>query len=362
MPHSSAPEIRSNVDLSGLSSFRLPARAAELVVLDSPEQVEALPASDAPELVLGGGTNTLFIGDFPGRIILNRMRGLNFRRDGDSVLVTAAAGENWHALVRRCLDQGLYGIENLAMIPGSVGAAPMQNIGAYGVELSDLFERLTARDRLDDRWVTLERDACHFGYRDSRFKSSDRDRFLITEVTLRLSRTFRPNIGYASLAGELERLKIEQPSARQLAAAVMRLRRHRLPDPARLPNAGSFFKNPVVARTQADELLAEHPELPHWPMPEGRVKLAAGWLIETLGWREQSVGDIGVYRNHALVLVNHGRGSGDELLALIDAVRRSVHEHFGISLEAEPQLVGVPASTDLNADPASTSDPLERRE
>lgn len=358
MPVKSAPEVRSNADLTALSSFRLPARAAELVVLDTPEQLETLPVSDQPELVLGGGSNTLFVGDFPGRVILNRLRGLSFRRDGEAVLVTAAAGEDWHTLVRRCLDEGLYGIENLIMIPGSVGAAPMQNIGAYGVELSDVFEQLRARDRRDGRWVTLDRDDCRFGYRDSRFKSIERDRFLIAEVTLRLSPTFRPNTDYASLAGELERLQIEEPSPRQLAAAVMRLRRHRLPDPARLPNAGSFFKNSILERTQAAELLAEHPELPHWTMPDARIKLAAAWMIETLGWKGKSVGDVGVYGNHALVLVNQGRGSGDELLALVDRIRRSVYEHFGVALEAEPRLIGVPDSFASEAEP-SISDPRD---
>lgn len=336
-----APEIIPNADLTDLSTFRLPARAAELVRPESPDQFQALPPFEGPELILGAGSNTVFVSDFPGRVVINHMRGISMESDGDDVLVSAAAGENWHALVRRCLDEGLYGLENLIMIPGSVGAAPMQNIGAYGVELADSFECLHALDRLTGEHVRLSRSECRFAYRDSRFKSTDRDRFLIIEVTLRLSRRFSPVTGYASLAVELERVGANhRPAPRQLAAAVMRLRRHRLPDPARVPNAGSFFKNPIVERNTAEDLLASHPDLPHWPMPDGRIKLAAAWMIERLGWKGQSMGPVGVYRHHALVLVNHGGATPGELIGLITAISDSVEQAFGVTLETEPNLVG----------------------
>lgn len=335
-----APEVARDADLTALSSFRLPARAAELVCIHSLDQLAGLPPPPGPELVLGGGSNTIFLADYPGRVIVNHMRGIRTRVCGDDVLVSAAAGENWHALVRRCLDQGLHGIENLVMIPGSVGAAPMQNIGAYGVELADVFESLEALDRQTGRVVTMGRRDCRFAYRDSRFKSVERDRFLIGGVTLRLSRRFKPNSAYASLTAELDRLRIDQPTARQLAAAVMRLRRHRLPAPSRLANAGSFFKNPVVEAEVAASVLAEHPGLPHWPMPEGRCKLAAAWMIEQLGWKGRSLGRVGVYRNHALVLVNHGGAGPAELARLVQAVTDSVRQSFGLTLEPEPRLVG----------------------
>ncbi|NBD96342.1 MAG: UDP-N-acetylmuramate dehydrogenase [Gammaproteobacteria bacterium] len=335
-----APEVVRNADLAGLSTFGLPARAAELVRIDSLEQLDLLPPAEGDELILGGGSNTLFVGDFPGRVILNRLRGIRLRAAGDDVLVTAAAGENWHGLVRRCLHEGLHGIENLVMIPGSVGAAPMQNIGAYGVELADVFESLDALDRETGRLVTLRRPDCGFGYRDSRFKSADRDRFLIGSVTLRLSRAFTPRIDYGSLADALRRAGNDSPTPRQLTAAIMRLRRHRLPDPARLANAGSFFKNPIVDAATAEALLEEHPGLPHWPMPDGHVKLAAAWMIERLGWKGRSLGRVGVYRNHALVLVNHGGATHSELSALVRAITESVADSFGIVLEPEPVLVG----------------------
>lgn len=339
-----APEIIRAADLTALSTFRLPARAAELIAIESPAQLAALPDAAGAELILGGGSNTLFVADFSGRVVVNRMRGLRMVADGEDVLVTAAAGENWHALVRRCLDQRLYGIENLIMIPGSVGAAPMQNIGAYGVELADVFESLEALDRETGKQVTFGRDDCRFGYRDSRFKSGDRGRFVICEVTLRLGRTFAPKAGYASLAAELRRAGLGRPGPRQLAAAVMRLRRHRLPDPARLANAGSFFKNPVVGAETAGRLLAEHPELPHWPLPGGYCKLGAAWMIESLGWKGRSLGRVGVYRHHALVLVNHGGATAAELLELVTAITDSVASRFGLVLEPEPEMVGLAGS------------------
>lgn len=340
MAFPSAPEITRDADLRPLSTFRLPARAAELACIESPGQLAALPPTGDAELILGGGSNTLFVADFPGRVVLNRMRGVRMVSDGEDVLVSAAAGENWHALVRHCLNEGLYGIENLIMIPGSVGAAPMQNIGAYGVELADVFESLDALDRESGQIVTLSRQDCRFGYRDSRFKSGDRGRFVICEVTLRLSRTFVPKAGYASLAAELTRAGAGRPAPRQLAAAVMRLRRHRLPDPGRLANAGSFFKNPVVGAETAERLLAEHPELPHWPLSDGRRKLAAAWMIERLGWKGHSMGRVGVYRHHALVLVNHGGATAAELLELVAAITESVTSRFGLILEPEPILAG----------------------
>lgn len=334
-----APEVVRNADLRELSTFRLPAKADRLAVLQSPDQLPHLSGDEASTLLLGGGSNAVFLGDWPGSIILNRIRGIEIRDLGDEALVTAGAGENWHRLVRQTMDAGWHGIENLIMIPGSVGAAPMQNIGAYGVELADVFEHLVAWDLGERRFVELDRRACRFGYRDSRFRSADRGRFVIVSVTLRLSRRFSARTGYSSLAGELERAGVESPSSRQLAAAVMRLRRHRLPDPGRLPNAGSFFKNPVISADSARKLLEAHPDLPQWLLPDGRVKLGAGRMIELLGWKGRSIGDAGVYANHALVLVNRGHATAADLRALIDAVVESVRREFGIVLEPEPLLV-----------------------
>lgn len=344
MSSATRPEIVRNADLARLSTFALPARADELAVLESPGQVRELLSEPERTLVLGGGSNTVFVGDFHGRIVLNRLSGIRFERVGEHVRVTAAAGENWHRLVRRCMDRGAHGLENLALIPGSVGAAPMQNIGAYGVELAETVESLEAFDRRTGGIVTLDRDACGFTYRDSRFKSAEPGRFLITSITLRLSRRFVARTDYESLGAELNRLGIEQPRPRQLAAAVIRLRRHRLPDPGRIANAGSFFKNPIVDGEIAESLLTEHPGLPRWPLPDGRVKLSAGWMIERLGWKGRSVGDAAVYPNHALVLVNRGRARPQDLLALVGRITESVQSTFGIGLEPEPRLIGAGAT------------------
>ncbi len=333
---------RADVDLSRLSTFRLPARAERLIELTSLDQLETIdPNADGPMLVLGGGSNTLFLADWPGTVLLNRLRGIQTRPlDATRVEVTAAAGENWHQLVRYCLDNGLYGLENLVMIPGSVGAAPMQNIGAYGVELADRLVSVTAWDWQAGQLVGLSREECGLGYRDSRFKSTDQGRYLICSVTLSLSTRFKPTLGYTSLQDQMAGRDPHSLDARQLAAAVMRLRRHRLPDPARLANAGSFFKNPVVERAEANRLLVDWPRLAHWPVADGRVKLAAGWLIERLGFRGHRIGDAGVYRNHALVLVNHGRATADQLRELINEITEAVATEYGVALEPEPRLIG----------------------
>ncbi|TVS13758.1 MAG: UDP-N-acetylmuramate dehydrogenase [Wenzhouxiangella sp.] len=335
------PEIVEGADLAPLSTFRLPARAGQLVVLDDIEQLPLLPPDDGPRLVLGGGSNTLFLADWPGQVLLNRLGGIQTQALEDGrVRVRAAAGESWHGLVRWCLDRGLYGIENLVLIPGSVGAAPMQNIGAYGVELADVLESVTVWDWSRRAGAEIPAAECGLAYRDSRFKSADRGRFLITAVSLRLRRDFRPALGYQSLADALAKRRLTPPQPRQLAAAIMRLRRRRLPDPARLANAGSFFKNPVVSPARAEQVLADHPDLPCWRLPDGRFKLAAGWMIEQLGWRGRRIGDAGVHEHHALVLVNHGRASAAQLLELMDSIREAVDSAFGVRLEPEPQLVG----------------------
>lgn len=332
--------LRHDVDLAPLSTFGLPAQARELVLLEHPQQLAKMPPTDLPILVLGDGSNTIFLGDWPGRIVLNRLTGVRVERlDDNTSRVDAAAGENWHRLVRTCIDQGLHGLENLIMIPGSVGAAPMQNIGAYGVELSDRLESVSAWDWRQQELIEIAREDCGLAYRDSRFKSTDRGRFLITGIRLRLEHQFSPLTGYESLARALSYRHLDNPDSRQLAAVVMRLRRHRLPDPARLANAGSFFKNPVIDASEATDLLNEYPALPHWTLSDNRVKLAAGWMIERLGFRGYRIGDAGVYHNHALVLVNHGQATAEQLIELIDRIRGAVDSEFGIALEPEPVLI-----------------------
>ena len=335
-------EIAKNAALEDFSTFRLPATTAELVALDDAAALPDLLDTELPLLILGGGSNTLFVDDFPGRVVVNRLRGIDSEIvDHDRVLVTAAAGEDWHELVRWTLDRGLWGIENLAMIPGLVGAAPMQNIGAYGVELAHCLESVEVFDRHTGRIERLAASECDLDYRDSRFKSADRDRFVILGIRLELMMHGTPVLEYPSLLEELERhghAKPEDP--RTVAAAVMRVRKRKLPDPGHIPSVGSFFKNPVVNNPVAQDLVDNNPDLPNWPDKPGCTKLSAAWLIDQLGWRGKSVGGAQVFDRHALVLVNSGNATGKDVLQLARDIKASVGERFGIALEPEPLLIG----------------------
>lgn len=334
--------IERRADLSRYSTFRLPAVAEELAILEDADALPDLLATDRPSMLLGDGSNTVFVGDWPGRIVVNRLRGIDSEViDRDRVLVTAAAGEDWHALVRWSLDRGLWGLENLAMIPGLVGAAPMQNIGAYGVELAHCLDAVEVfdRERGERRW--LEAADCGLDYRHSRFKGEDAGRFVILTIRIELMMHGTPVVEYPSLISELERLGHSQPEdPRTVAAAVMRVRKRKLPDPGRIPSAGSFFKNPVLRRADARELLDRYPEMPNWPDKPGMIKLSAAWMIDQLGWRGRSVGGAAVFDRHALVLVNRGNASGRDVLQLAGDITDSVEERFGVHLEPEPNLIG----------------------
>ena len=297
-------------------------------------------AAELPVVVLGGGSNVVLTGDLDACVLLMEIPGYEIADDGDTGdhwLVTAGAGENWHALVSRTVADGLPGLENLSLIPGTAGAAPIQNIGAYGVELRDRFARLRALDRQTGEFVTLDLDACAFDYRDSLFKREGRDRYIITAVTLRLPKTWQPVLNYGELALELE--GVTSPSAAQVREAIMAIRSRKLPDPAQIGNAGSFFKNPVVGAAQRDALLAEHPALVSYPQPDGRYKLAAGWLIDQCGFKGLDDGPVGVYGKQALVLVHHGGGTGAALLKLANRIADTVQARFGVRIEPEPVVL-----------------------
>lgn len=336
------PEIERDAPLDRLSTFRLPARARELARLTDPDRLPELLDTGLPVLLLGGGSNTLFTADFPGRIIVNELTGIESELiDHDRVRLTVAAGEDWHGLVRWSLDRGLWGLENLALIPGKVGAAPMQNIGAYGVELAHCLEAVEVFDRQNGTRRRLDAAECDLGYRSSRFKDTEPDRFVILGIDLIVQREGTPVLDYPTLTAELKSHGIRHPDARQVAAAVMRIRKHKLPDPGRIASAGSFFKNPIVPLAKARELLDDYPDLPHWPDSPGRVKLSAAWMIDQLGWRGKSEGDAAVYENHALVLVNRGRASAEQILTLARRIHRDVDSRYGVQLVPEPVLVGV---------------------
>ncbi|AOY92828.1 UDP-N-acetylenolpyruvoylglucosamine reductase [Cupriavidus sp. USMAA2-4] len=290
-----------------------------------------------PVLVLGGGSNVVLTADLQALVLLMEIPGFSARASETAWLVTAGAGENWHALVCRTVTEGMPGLENLALIPGTAGAAPIQNIGAYGVELRERFASLRAYDRASGTFVELDAAQCAFGYRDSLFKQAGKDRYIITAVTLRLPRPWQAVLGYAELARELH--DEPAPGAAAILDAVVAIRSRKLPDPTRIGNAGSFFKNPVVSAAQGAALLAVHPGMAHYTQADGRIKLAAGWLIDQCGFKGVRDGAVGVYEKQALVLVHHGGGNGAQLLALSTRIADAVQARFGVRIEPEPVVL-----------------------
>ncbi|KFN45355.1 UDP-N-acetylmuramate dehydrogenase [Arenimonas metalli] len=337
-------QLAENVSLAGRNTFRVAARAAMMADVSRADALAELfefaMLREGPVLVLGEGSNLLFAGDFPGVAICLTMAGVRIvQDDGDTALVRAEAGLAWNDLVGWTLARGLVGLENMALIPGTVGASPIQNIGAYGVEVGEFIEAVEAFQRDTGQVKRLAREDCAFGYRDSLFKR-EADRWVVTAIELRLPRQRELRLDYAGVKEELAAMGVATPRAVHVAEAISRLRTRKLPNPALLGNAGSFFKNPVVDAAQADALKAEHLALPVFPGPEGQRKLSAGWMIEACGWKGFREGDAGVAAQHALVLVNHGQASGAELLGLARRIAASVRERFGVSLEPEPRIIG----------------------
>ncbi|MBB5016591.1 UDP-N-acetylmuramate dehydrogenase [Rehaibacterium terrae] len=339
--------LLEDAPLIARNTFRVPARAALLADVRSARGLAELFAfprlRNTPVLVLGEGSNVLFAGDWPGLVLSLAMVDLRIVEDsGDAARVRAEAGVNWNDLVGWTLAHGLCGLENLALIPGTVGAAPIQNIGAYGVEVREFIEAVEAFDRLTGRIERLDNAACAFGYRDSIFKREP-ERWIVTAVELRLPRQRPLRMDYAGVREELAAMGVDMPRARaaHVAEAIARIRTRKLPNPALIGNAGSFFKNPVVPADVAGRLQAEHPALPAWPAgADGSHKLSAAWLIESCGWKGHREGDAGVAEQHALVLVNHGRATGAQILALARRIAQSVYDRYGIVLEAEPRILG----------------------
>ena len=293
-----------------------------------------------PRLILGGGSNVVLTRDFPGVVWLVAMRGRRIVEEtADAWVVEAAAGENWHEFVQWCLANGCDGLENLALIPGTVGAAPIQNIGAYGLEMAEYFESLRAYDFTTGEIVDIDCASCAFGYRDSVFKQAARDRYLIVSVRFRLPKAWHARAAYADIARELAAAGIAEPDARDIFDAVVRVRRAKLPDPAALGNAGSFFKNPVIGAAQFAALSASEPDIVSYAQPDGSRKLAAAWLIDQCGWKGRSVAGAAVHDRQALVLVNRGHATGADVLALSHAIRDDVFRRFGVHLEPEPVVV-----------------------
>lgn len=327
------------------NSLALQGRARALLRLTQASRL--LPAlqwaadRDLPVIALGEGSNVVIAGDLEALVLRIETRGREVLDEtAGSVCLRVAAGENWHQLVQWCLGEGYYGLENLALIPGSVGAAPVQNIGAYGVELASFVRAVHCVEIAKGAERTLTGDDCGFGYRDSVFKRELRDKLIITAVDFTLPRQPQVQAQYPALANALEQRKLADPTPQDIFDTVVDIRRSKLPDPTQLPNAGSFFKNPVVSSENARELARQFPGLPLYPQADEQIKLPAAWLIDYCGWKGYRRGDIGVHAEHALVLVNYGGDNGRALLALAAEVAATVEETFGISLEIEPRVYG----------------------
>jgi len=341
--HGDGYAIIENASLRGRNTFGVDARAAMLVEVVKPEALAELfgyaMLRTQDVLVLGEGSNLLLTRDWPGVALSIAARGIRvLDDDGRRVRVRVEAGEHWNDFVHWSLGRGFAGLENLALIPGTVGAAPIQNIGAYGVEVREFVAEVETWDRVDARFVHFDNAQCEFAYRDSLFKRQ-RDRHVVVAVTFSLPRERELQLEYAGVREELAAMRVETPTHATVAEAIVRLRTRKLPDPARIGNAGSFFKNPLLDDAVANALRREHSDLPAWPGGNGKTKLSAAWLIERAGFKGMRDGDAGISERHALVLVNHGHASGAQLWALAQRVRDGVRKRFGVELEAEPRVV-----------------------
>lgn len=336
-------DIQDNINLQPYNTLAVPATAKHYAEVTDVTQLPALLqfARDEllPLLVLGGGSNVVLREDFSGLVLHMRLTGKTLvREDRHHYWLQVAAGESWHELVQYCLEREYWGLENLSLIPGSVGAAPIQNIGAYGVELKDVFAELEAMDVATGVVHTFDKDACEFGYRDSLFKRGGKDRYIILSVTLKLSRQPHLKVTYPALKDAVRPIPVGELTPVAVSEAVCAVRRSKLPDPADTPNVGSFFKNPLVGLDQFLELQVRHPGLVSYAVDARHVKLAAGWLIERAGWKGVTRGPVAVHAQQALVLTNPGRASGAEVLALAEEIRHSIAAEYGVDLEPEPRV------------------------
>lgn len=332
----------SPTSLKSFNTFGIDVQAEQLLNITAVQQLQEAQQNgllNSPNLlVLGGGSNWLFTKDVSGLVIRMANKGIVERKEEEQIIVTAQAGERWNDVVQYCVNKGYAGVENLSLIPGTIGAAPIQNIGAYGIELKDVFHSLQAIAIATGELRIFSKEECEFGYRESVFKGSLKGQYIITEVSLVLNTTAQLHTHYGAIEEELKKRNIEKPTIKDISEVVSHIRVSKLPDPSTIGNAGSFFKNPVVDAVIAQELKQRFPDIVSYPAGQGRDKLAAGWLIEQCGWKGKIVGNTGTWKNQALVLVNHGGATGKEVFELSTAIIDSVKERFGVSLEREVNL------------------------
>lgn len=337
-------QSRTDVSLAPLTTFGVEAHAKALIPFANADELSDALGDKRFEgwqkMILGGGSNVLFTDDYPGLILKNEVKGIEkIDEDADHVWVRAGAGEVWHRFVMHCIEHDWAGLENLSLIPGMVGASPMQNIGAYGVEIKDRFDSLEAFDLQTGKLETFDRDSCEFGYRESVFKRRLKGRHAIMSVTYKLLKKPELNTKYGAIEGELNAMGVRTPTLRDVSRAVVNIRTSKLPDPAVLGNAGSFFKNPVVSESLYRKLVDAYPSMPFYPAPEGQFKLAAGWLIDKCGWKGYRRGNCGVHERQALVLVNYGGATGQEVYDLSSDILSDIQKKYGVELEREVNIL-----------------------
>ncbi|MGM0546431.1 MAG: UDP-N-acetylmuramate dehydrogenase [Bacteroidota bacterium] len=337
--------VETDVDLAPYNTLGISARARYFASVGSEEELKRILRHPKTEglkiMVLGGGSNVLFAENFNGLVLHIEIGGREvIEETEDHIFLKIGAGENWHETVRYCVEKGWGGIENLSLIPGTVGAAPIQNIGAYGVELEEVFEYLQAMDIEGREIRKYEKEHCEFGYRDSIFKGELKGVVIVTSVVLRLTKNPTLNTSYGAIQTELEKRNIASPTIKDISDIVIDIRNSKLPNPNELGNAGSFFKNPVVDEVVYEQIKEQYPQAPGYDMGNRKTKVPAGWLIEEAGWKGKIVGSTGTYKQQALVIVNHGGATGDEILSLAKRIKESVHDQFGIALTPEVNIIG----------------------
>jgi UDP-N-acetylmuramate dehydrogenase len=335
-------QIHQNISLKNFNTFGIDAYAKFFVEINHKEELVELFKDpkwhdETQRLILGGGSNMLFTQNFDGLVIKINIRGIEHRINHEEVIVESGAGEIWNDLVNYCVDWGFAGMENLSLIPGSVGASPVQNIGAYGIELKDVFESCEAFEIASGEFNHFDKISCQFDYRESIFKQKLKGKYIITSVKFKLSTQPNLNISYGAIEEELKKREIHQPSIKDISKVVSAIRVSKLPDPSTIGNAGSFFKNPVLQKNEFDLLHQKFPDIAHYITNNG-IKLAAGWLIEQCGWKGKVVGNTGTWKNQALVLVNHGNATGNEIYNLSQNIIDSVKTKFGVNLEREVNI------------------------
>ena len=335
--------ILNNFSLKKHNTFGIEAKAKQFVAVHSVEDLKTVLVENQsqPKFILGGGSNMLLTQDIQALVIHIDLKGIKVLKEDDNfVWVESQAGENWHEFVLWTIDQNFGGLENMSLIPGNVGTTPVQNIGAYGTEIKDTFVSCDAMNIATQEMKTFTKDDCHFGYRESIFKHEAKDQFIITSVVFKLTKHIHKiNISYGDITKELEKQNVITPTLKDVSNAVIAIRQSKLPDPKELGNSGSFFKNPIISKEQFEKARALHPEMPHYVISETEVKVPAGWLIEKAGFKGKRFGDAGIHKNQALVLVNYGNATGQEILNVSRDIQATILKEFGIVIEAEVNVI-----------------------